>query len=164
MQPSLLDQLRDIHLPNAPALWPPAPGWWLTAALLTAALVALGRYLRARRRRTLPVRTAQRLLDELYRDYQQGAVAATSFVHGSNELLKRLLIHTLRDPTARPASGRSWLDLLDRYAASNEFTQGAGRVLGDTRFQPAPSIDVAALFALLQEFLQQLVAKSRELK
>ena len=164
MQPNLLDQLRDIHLPTAPTLWPPAPGWWLTAALLVTGLVLLSRYLLARRRRALPVRKAQQLLDELYRDYQQGAVAAAGFVHGSNEVLKRLLIHTLRDPAARPASGRGWLDLLDDYAASNEFTEGAGRVLGNSRFQPAPNVDVAALFALLQQFLQQMVAKSRELK
>ena len=75
----------------------------MTAALLILATVLLGRYLRARRNRALPVHKAQQLLEELYRDYQQGAVAATSFVHGSNELLKRLLIHTLRDPAARPA-------------------------------------------------------------
>ncbi len=31
--------LRDIHLPGSIGWWPPAPGWWLLAGLLLAALV-----------------------------------------------------------------------------------------------------------------------------
>ncbi|MDD9890866.1 MAG: DUF4381 domain-containing protein, partial [Gammaproteobacteria bacterium] len=30
----LLAQLADIHLPGEISYWPPAPGWWVLAALL----------------------------------------------------------------------------------------------------------------------------------
>ena len=27
-------ELRDIHLPEASLWWPPAPGWWISLALI----------------------------------------------------------------------------------------------------------------------------------
>jgi hypothetical protein len=49
-QTEALANLRDIHLPEAVAFWPPAPGWWLASVLLLASAVALRWWLRARRR------------------------------------------------------------------------------------------------------------------
>ncbi len=34
-----LAQLRDLHLPQAVADWPPALGWWLLAGLVLSGLV-----------------------------------------------------------------------------------------------------------------------------
>jgi len=40
-----LDQLRDIHLPEAISWWPPAPGWWILALAGSALTVWLLRWL-----------------------------------------------------------------------------------------------------------------------
>ena len=52
MPPELLQKMRDIHYPGDPSWFPPAPGWWLVAALLIAALIWLyRRFYRYRRDR-----------------------------------------------------------------------------------------------------------------
>jgi len=40
-----LDQLRDIHLPEAISWWPPAPGWWILALAGSTLTVWLLRWL-----------------------------------------------------------------------------------------------------------------------
>jgi len=40
-QANPLDQLRDIHLPEAVSWWPLAPGWWLLMVLTCLLLVGL---------------------------------------------------------------------------------------------------------------------------
>ena len=37
-----LDQLKDIHTPDAIGLWPPAIGWYLVLIFLIAVLVLAG--------------------------------------------------------------------------------------------------------------------------
>ena len=46
--PNPLDQLRDIHLPEAISWWPPAPGWWILALASCALLAWLIRFVHRR--------------------------------------------------------------------------------------------------------------------
>lgn len=66
-----LEQLRDIHLPQAVHWWPPAPGWWLVAAMVLALTIWLSRYLQARYRRQYFRGETQDLLKKIWQDYQQ---------------------------------------------------------------------------------------------
>lgn len=50
---ALAGLLRDIHLPQAPAWWPPRPGWWLVALVLLAAALWWLRRLPAWKREAL---------------------------------------------------------------------------------------------------------------
>ncbi|MDE0841245.1 MAG: DUF4381 domain-containing protein [Porticoccaceae bacterium] len=53
-----LSELRDIHLPDAISMWPPAPGWFLIIALAIIALLWLVRKLSHRHRSRLYRRQA----------------------------------------------------------------------------------------------------------
>ncbi|HMM26605.1 MAG TPA: DUF4381 domain-containing protein, partial [Pseudoxanthomonas mexicana] len=43
--------LRDVHVPPAPSLWPPAPGWWLLAGVVVLMLLGIAAWRWHRRRR-----------------------------------------------------------------------------------------------------------------
>lgn len=155
-----LQQLRDIHVPDAPGWWPPAPGWWIVALLAAAGLLWLIWLSRAAARRRRPIRRARRLYTDVYRRYQRGELSEREYLDASNELLKRVLIHGLGEREARRATGQVWLELLDRHAQEPVFTRGPGRLLGNARFQPALDTDAAAVHPLVEKLLERLAPGS----
>ena len=74
--------LRDIHLPGAIGWWPPAPGWWLLAALVFAGLALYGvHYYRGRHKRT-----ALRAVTRVHAALEQGAEPVACLQHVSTIL------------------------------------------------------------------------------
>ena len=61
--PADLSNLRDLVLPPAVSLWPPAPGWWIVAAAGLAAAAILSAAAVARYQRNAYRREALRQLD-----------------------------------------------------------------------------------------------------
>lgn len=165
MQPDLLQQLRDIHVPAEPAWWPPAPGWWLVAGLLLGAAVwgAL-RGLQAYRS-AAPVRRARELLRELHAAFEAGRLSPEEYAHGCNALLKRLFVHGMGVDAARPVSDARWLAMLDLCAGETAFSSGPGQALGNERFRRQSRIDVPALHALVTQLLgrSRLAGRARRL-
>lgn len=151
-----LQQLRDIHLPAEPGWWPPAPGWWLLAALALAAVVwLLFRLLDAERRRR-PIRRARRLYADVYRRYQHGELTAREYLNECNALIKRALIHGVREQQARRATGQAWLTLLDHHLGEPAFTAGPGRLLGNARFRARFTAEADAVHPLVERLLARL--------
>nr|MDQ2734723.1 DUF4381 domain-containing protein [Pseudomonadota bacterium] len=146
-------QLRDIHLPPAPPFWPPAPGWWIVAAVVLA-LAAWGshaawRQLRLRRERRRVMEVLARLESGLVSERSPDALANVSV------LLRRLAL--MRFPRANVASltGHAWLRFLDESGGQGRFVDGPGRVLGSDPYRRAlpTDIDVVGLMALVREWV-----------
>lgn len=112
--------LRDVHVPPAPSLWPPAPGWWLVFGV-AAALLAFGGIVLWRRRRRL--RAWRRLFDEASHAPQPARQAAAI-----SELLRRAARQV--DAKADRLHGEDWLRFLDGKQGT-DFSRGPGRVLLD---------------------------------
>jgi hypothetical protein len=139
MNPQL--ELRDIHLPPEPSWWPPAPGWWLLALLLLVVAWVLVRFLRQRWRAR---RRRRALLAEF--DAALGLTDPHAQLAAISQLLRRAA--RLRSPAAAALVGEAWLEFLDQTNGVEPafFTRGAGRVLQDDPYRPAP--DTAKLAAL----------------
>jgi hypothetical protein len=125
-----LKQLRGLHLPEPPGLWPPAPGWWILAILVAAALIALAIRIYRTRRRARPLRLAVGALDRLLADNRDARLSPRDFANAVNELLKRALIYGAHRSDAAPLTGPAWLTYLDGIVASDVFSNGAGAALG----------------------------------
>jgi hypothetical protein len=157
--PPSLD-LRGIHAPPPPELWPPAPGWWLVAVVLGAALVALG--LRGYRRYRLRRQRQQVLaaLDGLARSYRAGD--AQGFVTDVSTLLRRVAL--ARFPRKQVASllGTDWLGFLDATGGGGAFTAGPGQVLATGPYAVQVEVDAEALIALARAWITKNAGVAHE--
>ena len=141
MDPSQLP-IRDIHLPGMIAWWPPAPGWWIVAALALAALVVLALYYARGRHR----RAALRSLASVRAALEQGAEPVACLQRVSTTLRRYAMTTADEQPVAvlravdgiadRPSSGevagligQRWLRYLDSRWQRDEFSRGGGRLL-----------------------------------
>lgn len=142
--------LRDIHLPQAPGEWPPAPGWWLVVVIVLSALAFVvqrgWRHLQRARRR-------HRILSELegLRTEQSGP----SLITGVSTLLKRVALRRFPRLDVAALTGTDWLAFLDRTGGDGRFQRGAGRVLAEGPYAPSPQCDADALLALAREWLRR---------
>ena len=130
-------QLRDVHLPPAPPLWPPAPGWWLLFAAVVAVLGVVAWRLHRRRQ-------WQRGIEALFDADVEAAQSTAARVAAISELLRRA--SRLRDPAADRLAGEAWLRFLDAGQRSPAFTGAVARTLLDGPFrQDTAAADAEAL-------------------
>ena len=151
-----LDALKDIYLPVEPHWWPPAPGWWVIAALIFAILWWFGRRLWAYRVATRPIRAAQRIIDSLITEEATATSNDATLANQCNEVLKRLLVVALGMRTLTNQSGETWLRTLDQLSMTTSFTQGAGSALGEDRFRPQFSANRDALLNCVKQLLNKV--------
>ncbi|NKB97667.1 MAG: DUF4381 family protein [Pseudomonadales bacterium] len=156
MQSDPLQQLRDVHAPIDPSWWPPAPGWWILGFVLIGLLVWLCWQTWAAWRRGAPLRAARNIHQSYCSQLETGDIDIPTYLHSSNELLKRVLVRGYRQYRFAPLSGDRWLIELDRLSKSDAFTSGPGKALGDNRFSPEPSQNIDGL----PEAINRILANS----
>lgn len=151
MTPTL--PLQDIHLPVPGGWWPPAPGWWLLAALILGLVVWLVHRLHRLWRRRRKQRMVLRRFDELA---NTATLPARERLTALLALLRRAAIAS--HPHSAGLSGEDWLRFLDGTTADRPFSTGTGRVLLDAPYRPAvDAAELATVLPLMRQRLRDLV-------
>lgn len=149
-------QLRDIHLPLSPDIWPPAPGWWLLATAVLGFLVWITiRLLRLWRRHRLQ-KEILTTLDDL-RQYSDEQI--TQFLAEISILLRRVAIMKFPRQQVAALTGKEWLSFLDLHGGDGEYSNGIGRVLADGPYarpgQAGNQVDKNALLSLARKWIKR---------
>lgn len=151
-----IDQLRDIHLPPPPLLWPLDSGWWALAAAFAAAALLWATRRGIRRR---PLRTALRELRALEQAYA-ASHDAVALARGLMRVLRGYALWRYPLHGTAGLAGREWLQFLDEHGGAGGFTHGAGALLEALPYRPphhatAPdTATMATVIALARRWLR----------
>lgn len=130
-----LQQLRDIHLPEAVSWWPPAPAWWILLVLILLGLASL-LYLALRTwKRRAYRRVARRELEANFREWQLGG-SDRGFIEKLNSILKRTALRSFPVRDVASLSGRSWCAFLDAQLAKPATPEFAESALATDYYAP----------------------------
>jgi len=151
--------LRDIHAAAAPAAWPPAPGWWLLAALLIALLV-IGTLWLLRRYRSYRLKC--QIMDELdaltNRKLEENSVA---FLAQLSILLRRIALRRYAREQVAALTGSDWLRFLDATGGGGDFEHGVGQILEAGPYRPHNrELPAEELLALARRWVKQNLGAS----
>ncbi|NND37229.1 MAG: DUF4381 domain-containing protein [Gammaproteobacteria bacterium] len=117
--------LRDIHLPEPLAWWPPAIGWWLLFALALLIGFATFAWLRRRaRRQNSPATIAERDLERLRLAWVEHA-DAHRLLRDLSTWLRRAGMSLASRDAAASLTGERWILFLDELAGAEIFAQDA---------------------------------------
>jgi len=151
-----LAQLRDIHLPQTVADWPPALGWWLLAGLVLFGLFWAMRALYRRYKSNAYRRIAQRELTTIAAEYTKDEDARRALI-ALQILMKRVAITAFNRAEVAALTGLAWTQFLDATSKTSRFSLGPGELLIDgpyERTQDLSRIELTALFSLCAGWLE----------
>ena len=157
-----LSDLADIHLPGAVSFWPPAPGWWVLAALVLAAVAygcfVLFRRWQVRRRGQVAAGEIQRAYAEWQQTHSNDAgQAGLLLLQTCNNVLKRVALVHYAEHEVASLNGQRWIEFLDRTGNTTAFTTGPARAIADQAYRRSFTADAETAAALSQAAEQWIV-------
>ncbi len=149
-----LSALRDIHLPEPPGFWPPAPGWFILILLTLAVALYVAywwhhRYGKLRRLQKLALADLN-TIQQHYAETHDAQQAAEQL----NQLLKRLALSFYPRTDVASLQGSAWLDFLSSHAKA--IHQEAAQILITAPYQKQVNTDVNPLFDAVTQWIKQL--------
>lgn len=147
-----VEQLRDIHLPEAVSMWPPALGWQILFALLCVLLAyALWRMLCVLPHwRTKYI--ALRSLKRLRQAYQQ-KMDPSHVVQELSILMHRVGLYYFPRQQVAGLAGDAWLEFLDKHTDKPIFVSQC-QLLITAPYQAEVNADLSPLFVACERWIK----------
>jgi hypothetical protein len=148
-----LAQLADIHAAAAPGGWPPAPGWWLLAALAGVALALLAR---AGLRRLADARRRRAWLAALHglaAEHDPGS-EPQAYLAALNRLFRAVALRAFPGTACARLEGEDWVAFIAGLMPEAEDPAPLG-ALARGPYEPRPEFDAAALQALAAAWVKR---------
>ena len=147
-------ELRDIHLPDVNLWWPPAPGWWISLALIVLLLWLLPRLLRWLRHK--PAKRLSLLeLERIRLRYKEGQ-SDKIILSEVTSLLRRVTISYYGREQYAALTGAQWIEQLQRLAPGSGFSEQQLQLLTHDRYRAHCEPDVEALLRSMEQWLRAL--------
>jgi len=139
----LLAQLRDIHPGAEPGWWPPAPAWWLLAAVAACGVFLLMRAL-VRRLFVLRRRRAWlRVVDELEGRWDPDA-QPHEYLAALNRLFRAVALKAFPGTPCSRLQGEEWVAFIRGRLPGGRGGQSLD-ALAHGPYEPLPEFDAPAL-------------------
>ncbi len=145
-QPSPLDNLRDIHLPENIDQFPSAIGWWILLGLLICILGFIVFRTIKKYRALRYLRSAKLELNLLSK--QQANNHSLSQL---SALLKRVCLIYYPSNTVASMSGHAWWDFVNNEAGQNIYNEDDIKQLSQSRYQKDSAIDKTEYAKLVEK-------------
>lgn len=152
-------ELRDIHLPLEPSIWPLAMGWWL---LIILACI-IGYFVFKKWTKIRKVKQTNQLLQA------ELLAIKTSFSKHKNkhqlasevsELLNRFVRHVLKDSQATTLTGDKWITYLNSRT-KNEVFNPYLKELTQAQYVKDVDFDAPRLLATVKSYFPEAIKNSK---
>ncbi|MCE3045065.1 DUF4381 domain-containing protein [Legionella sp. 16cNR16C] len=149
-----LENLRDIHLPEAIGWWPLAPGWYILLILVLLLFAGGLYYFIEYQKNSKPKRHALKLLAQYQEEYQRSGNSQLASSRVS-ELLKRVALVYFSRETVASLQGEEWINFLNQTGRKLNFN-AVRQLLLELPYQPSTSqVSLAPLFARAKTWIKQ---------
>lgn len=120
---TILNQLKNVHLPNGTSIFPIAVGWYLLIilVLLFAAGLLWWKFIKNKYKKQKL--QAYAILAEIEKNKSEEMLSEVSI------LIKRVAIFKFPRESVHTLFGERWLEFLDKTGKTTDFTNGDGRYL-----------------------------------
>lgn len=128
---NLLEQLKDIYLPEKVSFWwPLAYGWWLVIsfAIFVIIILLFIRHLKKNKKKyiELVVDDFRKNIEETYNNKPQEVLQIISLY------LKRVALQKFPNSNVKTLYGQDWLAFLDSKSRGKDFTSTKAKLLKDS--------------------------------
>jgi hypothetical protein len=151
--PELLSQLRDIHSAAEPSWWPPAPGWWVLAALALVLLTLVVRYGLQKWRIRIRQKRLVNALDSIPGEFNP-AEMPHEYLAQMNKLFRVVALRAFPGTASARLQGAEWVTFIQSLLPENPASASLA-ALATGPYQPSPEFDADALQQLARTWIKR---------